>query len=516
MTRDGSRTSGEDRQPRADERHDDETRADERHHHARLTEIVDRHGFVHARLSWDGDALVELVVAGAIICGAIIDDPLLGRAHEIVTAAPAIDASSHGNTSSSAEPSPSSDRDTSSPSASSDRDASSSSASSGSDASSTSARSNAPAGTASVATAMSAKSNRRVLTTISTIDWARPTEIPAIAAPGALPPGAGGAIMNVLAILAQRAGVTELRYAGPYPTHALFSTLARSFRTTTAEDDFTSAFADRAARVARGPMDAVFVPAPHERIAIVRERDTYEGRDRRDAHGFEHGDDAISLPNGDEDIEHDVHGIEHDDEVELDVHGIIELRDGIERATIDGIAYARGDGIARLVELRDVTRLGATDVCEIKPAEIGTRDVPSLVHAEVWFADELYARVATLDARGELVDGPHPIPPCDSEVIGKAFPRDMTAALAELIAELVPAPLAMAASEIVAGRTLRWADLGARAAARVGDELQLHAALWRVSRFGMARLAMALVEALVPIVTPLAAARVAEPVRSTH
>ncbi len=585
MTRDGSRTSGEDRQPRADERHD-ENRADERHH-ARLTEIVDRHGFVHARLSWDGDALVELVVAGAIIRGAIIDDPLLGRAHEIVAAGPAIDASSRGNTSSSAESSvtralPTSN-DTHAPSSgSSGTLASSTSASSDSRASMSAksdtpvatamsaksdtpvattspaksnaptgtapvataspAKSNAPTGTAPVATAMSAKSNRRVLTTISTIDWARPTEIPAIAAPGALPPGAGGAIMNVLAILAQRAGVTELRYAGPYPTHALFSTLARSFRTTTTEDEFTSAFADRAARVARGPMDAVFVPAPHERIAIVRERDTYEGRDRRDAYGFEYGD---------EDIEHDEHGIEYDDEVEIDVHGIIELRDGIERATIDGITYARGDGIARLVELRDVGEIkphesasrtddartddartddartddartddartddartddARTDDARTDDARtIDARLRHAAVRAEVWFADELYARVATLDARGELVDGPHPIPPCDSEVIGKAFPRDMTAALAELIAELVPAPLATAASDVVAGRTLRWADLGARAAARVGDELQLHAALWRVSRFGMARLAMALVEALVPIVTPLAAARVA-------
>ena len=533
MTRDGSRTSGEDRQPRADERHD-ENRADERHH-ARLTEIVDRHGFVHARLSWDGDALVELVVAGAIIRGAIIDDPLLGRAHEIVAAGPAIDASSRGNTSSSAESSvtralPTSN-DTHAPSSgSSGTLASSTSASSDSRASMSAksdtpvatamsaksdtpvattspAKSNAPTGTAPVATAMSAKSNRRVLTTISTIDWARPTEIPAIAAPGALPPGAGGAIMNVLAILAQRAGVTELRYAGPYPTHALFSTLARSFRTTTTEDEFTSAFADRAARVARGPMDAVFVPAPHERIAIVRERDTYEGRDRRDAYGFEYGD---------EDIEHDEHGIEYDDEVEIDVHGIIELRDGIERATIDGITYARGDGIARLVELRDVGEIkphesaSRTDDARTDDARtIDARLRHAAVRAEVWFADELYARVATLDARGELVDGPHPIPPCDSEVIGKAFPRDMTAALAELIAELVPAPLATAASDVVAGRTLRWADLGARAAARVGDELQLHAALWRVSRFGMARLAMALVEALVPIVTPLAAARVA-------
>ncbi len=332
----------------------------------RLTEIVDRHGFVHARLAWahpdDGTPhLVELQVAGAIVRGALVDDPLLGRAHEIVA------------------------------------------------------------------------QDERILTTMSAMDWAHPTQIPAIAAPGALPPGSGGAIMNVLAILAQRAGVAELRYAGPYPTNALYATLGRSFRTTTTEEEFTSAFADRAARVARDPMPAVFVPAPHERIAIDRDGE---------------------------------------------VRGIVELRDGIERVAIDGVVYAKG-----------VTRL------------VGTDDV----RAEVWFADQRYAHVATLRADGELVEGPHPIPPCESDVLGKAFPPEMVAALAELIAEVVPAPLAAAATHVVAAHRLRWADLGARAATRVGDELHLHAALWRLAPQGMARVAMALVDALVPVVTPLAA-----------
>jgi hypothetical protein len=97
------------------------------------------------------------------------------------------------------------------------------------------------------------------------------------------------------------------------------------------------------------------------------------------------------------------------------------------------------------------------------------------------------------------------VPPCDSDVIGKAFPPEMVAALAELIAELVPPPLARDATHVVAGRILRWADLGARAAANVGDELHVHAELWRLSRDGMARVAMAIVAALVPVVAPLAA-----------
>lgn len=343
---------------------------------ARLTEIIDRRGFVHARIAWDGDNLVELRVAGAIVRGEIVDDPLLGRAHPIATLA------------------------------------------------------------------------GEVRTTMSAIDWARPTEIPAIAAPGAIPPGAGGAIMNVLAILAQRTGVTELRYAGPYPTHALFSTLARSFRTTTSVDAFTSEFADRAARVARDPMPAVFMPAPHERVAIVRSTDQ-------------------------------------------PVRGVVELRDGLERATVDGVVYARGHGVARLVD----HRLDESS--------------PDRVRAEVWFADELHAHIATFARDGELLEGPSPVPACESDVLGKAFPPEMIAALAELIAELVPGPLARDAPQVLLSHPLRWADLGARAAAIVGSELHVHAALWRLAQRGLARVAMAIVEALVPVVTPLAAATLA-------
>ncbi|MFN0249871.1 MAG: hypothetical protein ACKV2T_23510 [Kofleriaceae bacterium] len=388
----------------------------------RLTEIVDRHGFVHARLEWNGDTLVELRVANAVVRGAIVDDPLLGRAHEII----------------------------------------------------------APmAPTTSDAVTSRAASAHRVLTTMSAVDWSRPTEIPAIAAPGALPPGAGGAIMNVLAILAQRAGVTELRYAGPYPTNALFATLARSFRTTTTEEEFTSAFLDRAARVARDPMAAVFLPAPHDRVALLARADPADDRDE-DRH-----DDR---PDGD---------VDNGDE-EVSVRGIVELRDGIERVTLDGVVYTRGAGIARLVD--------ASVIREAQPRDVPDARTYRGVRAEVWFADEVHARVAAVDARGELVEGPDPIPPCESTVLGTELPRAMVDALGAVIADLVPAGLGAAAANVIAGRTLRWADLGARVAARVGDELHLHAALWRLAPRGMARVALAIVEALVPIVTPLAVA----------
>lgn len=265
-------------------------------------------------------------------------------------------------------------------------------------------------------------------TAISAIDWAAPREIPAIAAPGALPPGAGGALMNVLARLAADAGIPALRYAGPYPTAALWRTLARSFRTAGTEAAFTEGALERMVRRAREPIAIDFHPAPHERVA---------------------------LPGG---------------------HA--ELRDGLERVVLDGVAYERDGSPARLVD---------HDGAEPR--------------AELWFGDARYAHVATLAADGTLLER-HALPACTSDVVGKVFPPALAAALAELVADAVPAILADDARRYVAGRTIRWADLGARAARDVGGALEIHAALWQsVAPHGLPRLALALAEALVPLVT---------------
>jgi len=263
------------------------------------------------------------------------------------------------------------------------------------------------------------------VTTMSALDWARPTEVPTVAAPGALPPGAGGAILNVIAELARRAQVTELRYAGPYPTPALWRALARSFTTAGSEADFTADLLARAARVARDPIAIDFVPAPHERVAFAS--------------------------------------------------GHSEVRDGVlERAMIDGITYAPAGSPARLTG----------DRCEI------------------WFGDAPYAHVATLAGDGTLADGPHALPACTSSVLGAAFPPALSAALGELVAEVVPPPLAAAARDFVAGQPITWADLGARAARAGAGGLAVHAALWdRVGPYGLGRLALALAEALAPVVT---------------
>ncbi|MGE5183811.1 MAG: hypothetical protein ACM31C_17195, partial [Acidobacteriota bacterium] len=70
----------------------------------------------------------------------------------------------------------------------------------------------------------------------------------------------------------------------------------------------------------------------------------------------------------------------------------------------------------------------------------------------------------------------------------------------ELVAEAVPAPLAADARAIVAARPLVWADLGTRAARATSERFEVHAALWeRIAPRGLARLALALAEALAPL-----------------
>ncbi|TMQ07726.1 MAG: hypothetical protein E6J90_42670 [Deltaproteobacteria bacterium] len=111
---------------------------------------------------------------------------------------------------------------------------------------------------------------------------------------------------------------------------------------------------------------------------------------------------------------------------------------------------------------------------------------------------------------GRVVDGPHPVPPCPSPVLGRGFPAALRDALAELVAEAVPAPLAADARALCAASELCWADLGARAAGELSGGFAVHAALWdRIAPLGLARLALALAEALAPVVAAAVAQRAA-------
>jgi hypothetical protein len=110
--------------------------------------------------------------------------------------------------------------------------------------------------------------NGRLLTLFSAVDWADPKCIPAMDAPGRLPSGAGSSILNFLAYQSIR----SLQYHGPYPTAALFDTLASSFRVQgTAAHAFQTFTSDVEAIALAGKLRKVpvdFQPAPFEWLDV--------------------------------------------------------------------------------------------------------------------------------------------------------------------------------------------------------------------------------------------------------
>ncbi|MCH9683817.1 MAG: hypothetical protein K0V04_20465 [Deltaproteobacteria bacterium] len=99
------------------------------------------------------------------------------------------------------------------------------------------------------------------------IDWHRPRQIPALDRPGALPRGAGTAILNLLAGQAARTHGQRLRYHGPYPSPALWSTLRASFSIDgdleSAASRFTAEAMTRALAGRHAEIAVDFLPAPH-------------------------------------------------------------------------------------------------------------------------------------------------------------------------------------------------------------------------------------------------------------
>jgi YD repeat-containing protein len=113
----------------------------------------------------------------------------------------------------------------------------------------------------------------RMVTRFAALDWPHITHIPPLAEPARLPPGAGTAVLNLIARLAADQGVGALRYDAPYPTEQLFVALLESFRWTGEDvDDPLAAF--MTGRLA-------WRPAPHTRAfeahrVYVQQRDRIE------------------------------------------------------------------------------------------------------------------------------------------------------------------------------------------------------------------------------------------------
>jgi hypothetical protein len=93
------------------------------------------------------------------------------------------------------------------------------------------------------------------------IDWACVDTIPPLAEPARLPPGAGTAVLNLVAALAEDQHRPALRYRGPYPTEALFLALLESFRWIPGDE--APADADPLSAFTAGGLR--WAPAPHAR-----------------------------------------------------------------------------------------------------------------------------------------------------------------------------------------------------------------------------------------------------------
>jgi hypothetical protein len=104
---------------------------------------------------------------------------------------------------------------------------------------------------------------REEVTVFQSLDYERLDVIPPLAHPRRLPPGAGTAILDLLAGLMKDQGVTRVRYRGPYPTEHLFTALLESFRYDPAVADPLDRFMDG------GQLD--WLPAPHERHHVAPE-----------------------------------------------------------------------------------------------------------------------------------------------------------------------------------------------------------------------------------------------------
>jgi hypothetical protein len=141
-------------------------------------------------------------------------------------------------------------------------------------------------------------------------------------------------------------------------------------------------------------------------------------------------------------------------------YGFADLRDGsLDRVLVDGVVYDRDGGRGSLA------RLDRTDTTWSAILAVAPRPP--------------YSTTATLDLRGDMSDGPHPIPAlADREVVGQAFPIDLREALAELIELEVSPPMAGDVRRVVSERELVWADLGWRTAVPNDTGFAVHAALW--------------------------------------
>jgi hypothetical protein len=264
-----------------------------------------------------------------------------------------------------------------------------------------------------------------LLTVSAATDWDRPAEIPALAEPARLPPGAGTTILNLLAALAVEHGPAPLRYHGPYPTEQLFWALVESFRFAPAGEEPVAGFTRDAETLAlsgerrQAPLD--WTPAPAERLF-------------------------------------------HDEGI------YVQLRDGIEKVWWEGRAYYRTEwqGLVRR-DHRVVRRVAAPDA---RPVHV----------ARLEALGEALEDHLVLDADGDLIACPareHESPAGTRDVPAGPLWRDALRALLPLDATPLLAPSLAAVSTDV---TIAWGPVTRDLVEVRGTTIRLALSLARAHR----------------------------------
>jgi hypothetical protein len=293
-----------------------------------------------------------------------------------------------------------------------------------------------------------------LLTVAAAVDWDRIAVIPPLADPTRLPPGAGSALLNLLAGLAAEQGTVRLRYRGPYATEQLFWTLAESFRFDAAEPDPLGCFLDGAedaflaGELREAPLD--WTPAPHERRWL---------------------DDGL----------------------------YVQLRDGVEKVAWEGRTYYRTEwqGLGRR-EHRVVRPIATADGRRRYVAGLVALGRPLEDHLVLDESGSLADRLAP-DATTAAPAQETPLAPVWRDALARLVPLDATPLLAPALAAVWPA------------FDVAWGPVERDLVEARGERLRLSpalAGLYRAGSAGAARrpLAKALVREVLDLVGPPARA----------
>ncbi|MEM7032629.1 MAG: hypothetical protein AAF629_23955 [Chloroflexota bacterium] len=247
------------------------------------------------------------------------------------------------------------------------------------------------------------------LTLFQHIDWAKPGHIPPLDNPTALPSGAGTAILNFIAFQAQHNDQSSLRYRGPYPTGSLFDALLESFVTVeptpTAFETFTVAVEQRASQASMDVVPVDFRPAPFERIW-------------------------------------------------LNANICVQLRDGLEKAFIQGRTYSRDADSPR----------------RLRRCEGG-------YIAQIELAGSPWAKIAVFNEAGLVTGGPYSIPDVTSDYIGLPLPDSIRGLLVEALPPRAPNLMQTTLHAILENTPIVWADTADEVAIVRDNQICLHAVL---------------------------------------